>query len=173
MSVMSGRSRSIVSVGSVWAATALCCLLNSGCGEPNALKGAKLYAVKGRVLLDDGKPLTSGQVVFVGTKSGVTSAASIESDGGFTIKSPTGDGLPEGDYKVRIEPGSTGGAKKVVGGQIKGDLPFSGHYLDEDSTDLKATVTTSEADNNFEFKLETKNRTTHSQKTSTDSRGGR
>ena len=72
-----------------------------GCGEPNALSGAKLYPVKGKVLLEDGKPLTSGQVVFVGSKSMITSPATIASDGTFTFKAASGDGLPEGDYKIR------------------------------------------------------------------------
>ncbi len=85
-----------------WVMAAGLALAVGGCGEPNPLSGAKLYPVKGKVLLPDGKPLSSGQVVFVGSKMMVTSPATIESDGSFTFKSASGDGLPEGDYKVRI-----------------------------------------------------------------------
>ena len=47
-----------------------------------------------------------GRVVFAATKSTITSSANIESDGSFTFKGGTnGDGLPEGEYKVRLEVG--------------------------------------------------------------------
>jgi len=123
----------------------------AGC-DSNSLVGAKVYPVKGKVLLPDGKPLTSGQIVFLATQSTVTSTANIESDGGFTFKGSAGDGLPEGDYKVRIEPGSAG---VVVKGRTapQGKLPFDGKFTDEDSSGLTATVTSDESKNNFEFKL--------------------
>jgi hypothetical protein len=142
-------------------------LVLAGCGEPNPLKGAKLYPVKGKVLLADGKPLTSGHVVFVRTDSAISSTATIESDGGFAFKGSTGDGLPEGEYKVRIEAGSPD-VVKGSGGRSKTSLPFATKYLDEDSSILKATVTTDEGKNNFDFKLEAKNSTS-----STPSHGGR
>lgn len=119
----------------------------AGC-ESNALSGAKLYPVKGKVLLPDGKPLTSGQVVFVGSKTMITSPATIESDGSFTFKSASNDGLPEGDYKIRIEGGSTSGGKKG-----KANNPFADQFLDEDTSKLTATVTSDETKNNFELKL--------------------
>jgi hypothetical protein len=126
---------------------ALFALAVAGC-ESNALSGAKLYPVKGKVLLPDGKPLQSGQVVFVGSKSMVTSSANIESDGGFAMKSSSNQGLPEGEYKIRIELGSTGTLKS------KGSPPpVSGQFFDEDTSGLTATVTSDEAKNSFEFKL--------------------
>ena len=64
----------------------------SGCGEPT-YPTATLYPVKGQVLLSDGKPLTSGQVVLVSTED-VAFLGKVESDGRFSIKSGTGDGLP-------------------------------------------------------------------------------
>ncbi len=124
-----------------------------GCGESNPLGGQTFYPVKGKVLLADGKPLTSGQVIFVATKSTITSTANIESDGGFTFKAAAGDGLPAGEYKVRIEAGSSGPAVKGAGGAPKAKLPFDGKFTDEDLSGLTANVTADESKNNFEFKL--------------------
>jgi hypothetical protein len=154
MTLIDRRNNKNFCVHLAWSLTALVTLVLSGCDQSNPLSGQKLYPVKGKVVLPDGKPLTSGQVVFIATKSTVTSTANIDGDGGFTFKSTAGDGLPEGDYKVRLEPaGSSGKAAKGAGGAIKGTVPFPSHYLDEDSSDLKATVTADDSKNNFEFKL--------------------
>jgi hypothetical protein len=142
-----------------------------GCGESNPLAGQTLHPVKGKVLLPNGKPLNSGQVVFHATKSTITSTANIESDGGFTLKGASGDGLPEGEYKVRIEAGSSGPAVKGSGGALKAKLPFDGKFTDEDSSGLTATVTTDESKNNFEFKLVPGNPAPGSTKKTADSRG--
>ena len=96
--------------------------------------------------------MTSGNIVFIGS---TTSTAAIETDGGFTFKSASGDGLPEGEYRVRIEVAGTIGS----GGKAKAALPFASHYLDEDVSGLSATVTPDESKNNFEFKLEAKDST--------------
>ena len=101
---------------------------------------AKAYPVKGKVVLPDGKPLTSGNVVFVATKSTVSSLAKIENDGSFTL-----NGLPEGKY-VCLEVGESSHAKK-------GSPPFPAKYLDEDGSDLAATVKSDETSNRFELKL--------------------
>jgi hypothetical protein len=132
--------------------TASLALAVGGCGERNSLTSAKFYPVKGKVLLSDGKPLSSGNVVFVGTKSMVTSTAAIESDGSFTFKGPSGDGLPEGEYKIRIEGGSASGGKSGSD-KSKSTLPFANQFLDEDASGLARTVTSDEANNNFELKL--------------------
>jgi hypothetical protein len=113
----------------------------SGCGEGSGFGAARAYPVKGKVLLPDGKPLTSGNVVFVATKSTVSSLAKLENDGSFTL-----NGLPEGDYKVRLEVGESSHAKK-------GSPPFPSKYLDEDGSDLAATVKSDETANTFELKL--------------------
>jgi hypothetical protein len=137
---------------------AACCLLGlivigvAGC-ESNPLSGVKLYPVKGKVLLANGKPLSAGQVVFVATKSTITSTANIESDGTFTFKGPSGDGLPEGEYKIRIDAGSSSQVNKGSRGAPEGKLPFDSVFLDEDSSGLTCTVTSDETKNNFEFTL--------------------
>jgi hypothetical protein len=122
---------------------------SGGCNsDNNPLASATLYPVTGTVLLPDGKPLSSGHVVFIATASTVTSTATIESDGKFAIKTDSGGGLPAGDYKIRIEAGSGSVAKS------KSSLPpFDGQFLDEDTSKLTATVTSDETKNNFEFKL--------------------
>jgi hypothetical protein len=123
-----------------------------GCGETNPLSGVQLYPVKGKVLLTDGKPLSSGKVVFVGDKTTFTSTANIDDDGSFEFKAGDRNGLPEGDYRVRLEATAT----KTTSGRGKNDLPFAPRYLDEDGSHLRATVTPEATKNTFEFKLDAK-----------------
>jgi hypothetical protein len=125
----------------------------AGC-ESSPLSGATLYPAKGKVLLPDGKPLTAGQVIFVGAKSGITNLAPIDTNGNFAFKEGTG-GLPEGEYKIRIDPGeSTKTVVKGTGGTaLQGKLAFDSVFLDEDISGLTATITSDETKNNFEFKL--------------------
>ncbi len=106
------------------------------------------YPAKGKVTLPDGKPMTSGRVVFVGTKNSVTSPASIEGDGTFIFKGGAKEGLPEGPYKVRIEVGDAHAKKKA-------SLPFAAKFLDEDASGLAFTVTP-DGPNEFDVKLATK-----------------
>ncbi len=148
MRVSCSRAARGLRIRVAWVMTAGLVVAMGGCGEPNPLSGAKLYPVKGKVLLPDGKPLSAGQVVFVGSKTMITSSATIESDGSFAFKSASGDGLPEGDYKIRIEGGAGSGGKKG-----KANNPFADQFLDEDTSELTATVTSDEAKNNFELKL--------------------
>jgi hypothetical protein len=115
------------------------------------MSGKSLHPVKGKVLRADGKPLTSGRIVFVAAETTITSTATIESDGGFQFKGSSGDGLPAGEYRVRIEFGTPASGAK--GTKSQADLPFPTKYLDEDTSELTATVTTDESKNNFEFKL--------------------
>jgi hypothetical protein len=148
-----------------WCLSGLIVFVAAGCTERSPLEGLKLYPAKGKVLLADGKPLTSGRVVFVSIKPPATAAADIGSDGGFAFKGIAGDGLPEAEYKIRIEPGSSVGVKAT---KSKSTLPFASNYLDEDYSELKATVTADESKNYFEFKL-----TTKSPAESSHGRGGR
>jgi hypothetical protein len=128
-------------------------VLSAGCQDSNPLSGAKLYPVKGKVILADGKPLASGTISFVANKSTVTANADIGSDGEFSFK---GDGLPEGEYRVRVE---TTAAKRS-GKKLTAELPFALKYLDEDASKLTATVTPDASKNNFEFKLDAKDAAT-------------
>ena len=109
----------------------------SGCGEPT-YPIPTVYPVKGQILLPDGKPLTSGHVVLV-SNHGVEFPGKVESDGRFSIKSGAGDGAPEGEYKVRIEPepqlGTAGRAKRGAA-----NLPFPAKYSHETTSDLRVTV---------------------------------
>ncbi len=83
-----------------WAvAIALTALLTGCSDQSDPLGSSSFYPVKGKVTLPDGKPLAAVNVVFAGP---ATSTATTGSDGTFTVKG-TKDGLPEGDYKVRLE----------------------------------------------------------------------
>jgi hypothetical protein len=124
----------------------------AGCDRSNPLASATLYPVKGKVVLPDGKPLTSGRIVFAATKSTVTAPAPIEKDGSFTIKGSLGDGLPEGEYKVHLEVDeSTSQPVKGALPRRKAALPFPAVYSEEDKSPLRATVKPGE--NVFEFPL--------------------
>jgi hypothetical protein len=121
----------------------------SGCGE-GTYSVPSVHPVKGQILLPDGKPLTSGQVVFV-SNQGVEFPGEVGSDGRFSIKTQSGDGAPEGEYRVRIDPepqdGSAGRSKRGAA-----NLPFPAKYSDEMTSDLKVTV--KPGDNTLEpFKL--------------------
>jgi len=124
----------------------------AGC-ESNPLSSMRLYPVKGKVLLADGKPLTTGRIVFVAVKSTLTSPSTIEGDGTFTVKGSTGDGLPEGEYRIRIEIDESKLPTVKVASKRIGSLPFPEKYADEDTSKLTATVKPDETSNNFEFKL--------------------
>lgn len=132
---------------------ALAVLLQSGCGGPADAPVLKtLYPVKGTVLLDSGKPVTTGRVVLVSSDGMLSSTGDIGSDGSFAVKSSGGDGVPAGDYKVRIESDSGKAGGKGAG---RAHLPFATKYTDEDSSGLKVTVK-AEPNTLDPFKLSTK-----------------
>jgi hypothetical protein len=147
MSLNDGSTRNGSKRRGFWLLSIVAAVVLAGCGESNPLSGLKVYPVKGKVTLPDGKPLDSGKISFAATKSTITSTANIERDGSFTFKGgANGDGLPEGEYKVRLEVDGPTHAKK-------GTTPFPSKYLDEESSDLTATVKPDEASNNFDLKL--------------------
>jgi hypothetical protein len=123
----------------------------AGCGNP--VDRMTFYPVKGKVVLADGKPLAAGNVVFVATETTLTSAAKLENDGTFVVKGSK-DGLPAGDYLVRIEVDeSRTSPSRAKSTRRKGvPVPFPEKYLDEDASGLRAAVKPGE-NNNFEFKL--------------------
>ncbi len=119
--------------------------LAAGCVGRTASETAlssSFYPVQGKVVLPDGKAPTPLRVVFSGP---VTTNATTDGGGSFVVKG-TKDGLPAGEYRVRLEVvDAKGPAKKPV-------LPFPAKYLDEDTSELTATVKP-EGSNDFEFKL--------------------
>jgi len=108
----------------------------AGCHNSETLPSFTVYEVTGKVLLADGKPLTSGWVYFV-PKSDlpVTPSAQIAPDGTFSLDTGgSGKGAPPGEYKVRIE-----APQAHVDPKSKKSLfPFK--YTDEDSSKLVVTV---------------------------------
>jgi hypothetical protein len=136
---------------STWHSTVAVLLVAAGCGGTSSPFAGPRYAVKGKVMLEDGKPLTSGRIFFSAIEPPTSAAADIGSDGSFEIKGPP-DGLPAANYKVRISPAAPQGTRTAV------KLAFASKYQDEDESGLTAPVTADESKNQqFEFKLETKN----------------
>jgi hypothetical protein len=126
----------------------------AGCGGGGGFGSATTYPVKGKVLLADGKPLTSGRIAFVSRETALTFAGTIDPDGSFTLKTGTREGAPEGQYQVRIEMDETTLPVKGTAGRRSAQLPFATKYTDEDASKLTAKVTPDGSGNNFEFKLD-------------------
>jgi hypothetical protein len=118
----------------------------AGCGGSKSTVDLPRHAVTGKVLLADGKPLTSGRIIFLSDSPPGSFAADIGRDGTFDAKGTSGDGMPEAKYRVRISPG--GAAKSTV------KPAFASKYLDDENSGLTATVTSEASKNQFEFKLE-------------------
>jgi hypothetical protein len=130
-------------------------LLSLACGEKGIASLAH-HPVKGKVILPDGKPLTTGRVVFVSTSTPSEFSGDIGADGSFSMKTPAGEGLPEGKYLVRLDADvpTTGQATKGKPASRKTavNLPFPAKYADETTSELTATVKA--GDNQLEpFKL--------------------
>jgi hypothetical protein len=114
------------------------CLVSSlltlaGC--QHAYTSAPTYEVKGKVLLSNGKPLTSGLVKFVSADGTLPEVSGqIQPDGGFalTTRDP-GDGAAAGKYKVRIEPMGRKDPRRSK-------LSFPVKYVDEDSSGIEVVV---------------------------------
>jgi hypothetical protein len=138
-------------LGGLWLSAAMV-IGSAGCGESFRLPTT--YPVKGKVLLPDGQPLTSGRIMLISQESGLTFGGTISADGTYTVKSGTREGAPAGNYKVRIEIDETSLPQaKGRKGQRSARLPFDNKYTDEDASQLTATVKPDESSNNFEFKL--------------------
>jgi hypothetical protein len=117
-------------------------IVATGCGgDPNAPPIVKVYDVKGKVVLADGKPLTDARIFFVPKDGIMTPVGTVGSDGSFSLRTgQSGEGAAPGEYKVRIEPEDASllpGAKAPAKGK---KLPFPAKYLDEDTSHLIATV---------------------------------
>jgi hypothetical protein len=129
-------------------------LSSLACGD-KGIAALPHHPVKGKVILPDGKPLTTGRVVFVSTTNATEFSGDLGADGSFSMKTPAGEGLPEGKYLVRLdtEAPTTGQVSKGKPASRKGvSLPFPAKYADETTSDLTATVKA--GDNQLEpFKL--------------------
>lgn len=113
----------------------------AGCGEDRPEVGVATFPVQGKVVLADGKPLTSGVVVFVsGVEKTPPVSGAVNADGSFTIMTDgVAAGAPAGEYKVRLEvdpdAAATGTSSKRRGG-----MPFPAKYNKESTSGLTATV---------------------------------
>ena len=129
-------------VFAIWSSLALTsALVLSGCGgEPSAvsLPSETLHPVQGKVITEDGKPLTQGNITLVPVKTTSRSATGkIGPDGAFTLKSgDLGDGAAEGEYRVKIESDLT--VPSTDPKKPKRVVPAA--YEDEDSSQLKITI---------------------------------
>ena len=119
-------------------AGALTCLvfcLSPIFGCQGSYSSAPTYEVKGKVLLSNGKPLSSGLVKFVSADGTLPEVSGeIQPDGAFAITTRNpGDGAAAGKYKVRIEPVGRKDPRKSR-------LSFPAKYVDEDSSGLQVIV---------------------------------
>lgn len=135
------RGRIAARVLTTSAAVAVAAALQ-GCSESGgAVSELKTYPVKGAVKLADGKPLSSGVVVFAAPELGMEFSAPLADDGSFVLKSSYGDGAPEGTYKVRIERDpSRADARASAGRKGPTPTPYPAKYRDESSSGLTAAV---------------------------------
>jgi len=108
----------------------------AGCGNSDSLPKLQVYEVRGKVVLGNGKPLSSGLVSFVSTGDlSITPSGKIAPDGTFSlVTGGSGEGAPAGEYKVRIEAPEFRPDPKT-----KKPL-FPSKYTDEDSSKLIVTV---------------------------------
>jgi hypothetical protein len=114
---------------------------SSGCGDDaSAPSSLKTYPVKGKVVLADGKPLSSGVVVFAQPEKGMEFEAPLESDGSFAVKSSYGEGAPEGSYKIRIQSDVSKPGEAKPRPRRAANAPYNSKYSDETSSGLTAEV---------------------------------
>lgn len=112
-----------------------------GCGEDRPEVGVATYPVQGKVVLADGKPLTSGVVVFVsGGEKTPPVSGTVGADGTFAIMTDgVAAGAPAGDYKVRVE-ADPDAATAGTSSKKRGGMPFPAKYTKESTSGLTATV---------------------------------
>ena len=107
----------------------------TGCGHSDSLPSYQVYEVKGQVLLANGKPLDTGRVFFVPKGDlPLTPSGEIGPDGTFSVVTGgSGEGVPAGEYKLRIE--------AIQYQSPKNRKPLiPPKYADEDSSGLVVTV---------------------------------
>jgi hypothetical protein len=112
----------------------------TGCGDPGGAPASMTtYPVKGKVVLADGKPLSSGVVVFALPEKGMEFQAPLEPDGSFALKSSYGEGAPEGSYKIRIQADVSRPADAKAR-RPAAKPPYPAKYGDETTSGLTAVV---------------------------------
>jgi hypothetical protein len=107
----------------------------AGCGDSAPPAGAR-HPVKGKVVFSKPEALAGLKVQFLNKpgSTGRPASGDIGPDGGFTLKSETGeDGAAEGEYGVRLD--KPGGFPKG-----KFNSPIPREYFDEDGAFLSATI---------------------------------
>jgi hypothetical protein len=116
----------------------------AGCGLDENPSIGTLYPVKGKVLLHDGKPLTSGEIEFSAIKGSVAIATGkLGPDGSFSLSTRGKEGAPADDYQVRIIPDPAADIYTTIGKTKVRDprkIPFNEKYLDEQTSELLVTV---------------------------------
>ena len=124
--------------------TALCLVVLSsfgGCSASDAVGNLTVYPVKGKVLLADGEPLTTGRLTFMSPEKALEFSGPIGPDGSFSIMFNKKEGAPEGKYTVRIDPEPPKGLTKGRSKSKKQPaLPFSKKYMDESTSGLTVVV---------------------------------
>ncbi len=126
--------RAVALTSGCWIAAA-----SAGCSESDGHVQLATYPVTGKVLLADGAPLATGAVVFTLPEKGMEFEAPLEADGSFSLKSPLGEGVPEGSYKVRVQPDTS----KPVAPKARSARrapAFPAKYGDETTSGLTAAV---------------------------------
>jgi hypothetical protein len=76
------------------------CVLIVGCGKGR-------YPVHGKVIREDGVPISESMVVFesVDLTPNITARADVDPDGSFELgTTQPGDGAPAGKYRVKVTP---------------------------------------------------------------------
>jgi hypothetical protein len=113
-----------------------------GCGgDPDAPGRLALHPVEGKVVLDAGRPLGAGRVILVSRERGMEFEGRLDANGTFRVSTNLGEGVPEGTYRVRIEPDEAKLPRATnKGSSRKVQLPFPARYSNEDTSDLKATI---------------------------------
>lgn len=103
-----------------------------------------VYPVKGKILLPDGQPLTSGRVVFLPLgELMIESSGPIGPDGTFSLSTGvSGEGAPAGEFRVKLVPDDSKIAAARPGTRSTGPrkLPFPPQYADEETSGLRVTV---------------------------------
>jgi hypothetical protein len=107
-----------------------------GCGQ----SGPNLHTVSGKVTFQ-GKPVATGLIRFHSPPLGIDLMAYIRADGTYRVKMAQGDGLPEGEYQVAIEPPRVEvpvGVMKLPPALQRPDIPAK--YRQPATSGLKLTV---------------------------------